>query len=91
MQKCAHGGSVDCPECYAEGGVVERIMRKRSAPKPGEEPADFDYLDQIPPEHDADYTGANSGDELGMEDEDDKDIVIRIMRQRAKDKNPRPA
>jgi hypothetical protein len=40
------------------------------------------------------YTGANSGDELGndLEDEDRKDIVARILRSRAKrDKLPRPA
>ncbi len=40
---------------------------KAAARKADELPAEFDYLDQIPPEHDADYTGANSGDELGNE------------------------
>lgn len=94
MEKCAHGGSIDCPKCYAEGGLVDRIMRKRSGPKADEMPADFDFMDQVPPEHDADYTGKNSGDELGNEQlaDDERDIVIRIMRSRAmKDKNPRPA
>ena len=40
------------------------------------------------------YTGANSGDEIGneQEDEDRRDIVSRIMKsRRLMDRNPRPA
>lgn len=89
-----HGGSV------TGTGMVDNIMRKRMA-KGGEvepmadfESDDFDYLDTHPAPDDADYTGANSGDHLGNEriEENDRDIVSRIMRSRhKKDKMPRPA
>lgn len=91
---------------YAEGGEVDdddldmvgRIMRKRgsmdSDPTPiaDSESADFDYMDEIPLDHDADYTGANSGDEMGNEEQDDeRDMATRIMKKRAKPKMPHPA
>jgi len=85
---------------YAEGGIVEAIMMKRKKPSEDFEPdadedsADFDEMDELEAPHTADYTGANSGDEIGNEEEDEhrRDIVARIMRSRAKkDKMPRPA
>ncbi len=102
----AEGGMVDDDDkpdrsghvsgSYAEGGdMIDRIMRKRSGePVADFEPADFDVLDEIDVPDDANYTGANSGDELGdgREDDDRRDIVARIMRSRAKkDRMPRPA
>ncbi len=75
---------------YAKGGIV----RKEEEPLADFESTDFDDLDQIEPDHAADYTGANSGDEIGNEQEDDdrRDIVSRIMKSRAKkDRMPRPA
>jgi hypothetical protein len=78
------------PEHFAEGGEV-----KDEEPTAGFESNDFDELDRDPPETaEADDTGANSGDEVGDEQEDDdrKDIVSRIMKSRAKkDRNPSPA
>lgn len=99
----AKGGSVECMACKGgtcmeHGGMVDRIMAKRMAQggevMADEESNDFDYLDQKGMAHDADYTGANSGDEHGNEemDENDRDLISRIMRSRAKkDKMPRPA
>lgn len=86
----AEGGDVDC-------GMVDRIMRKRMAEggevTADEKPNDFDELD-LEPAPDEHYTGANSGDEDGDAelDENDHDLISRIMRSRAKkDRNPRPA
>lgn len=85
-----------CPKCgYADGGevdgdVVGRILGKMTA---DEEPNNFDEMEKEPAPH-ADYTGANSGDELGDDEEDEgrKDIVSRITRSFAKrDRMPRPA
>lgn len=81
---------------YAEGGdVVDRIMRKRKGePEADFKPNGFDVMDQIEVHDDANYTGANSGDMLGNEkmDENDRDLISRIMRSRAKkDSMPRPA
>lgn len=74
---------------YSEGGVVANETKETA----DEEPNEFDDLVK---DDDLEFseTGANSGDELGdeAEDEDRKDIVSRIMKSRAKkDKNPRPA
>ncbi len=105
MGGCAEHGKSGCEMCHggkamAEGGevegdVVERAMKKRK----GEPTADFEDNDfeaegpeDVP--DDADYTGANSGDELGNEalDKEDEDVVSRAMRSRKKsDRNPRPA
>lgn len=86
----AHGGLVEDDE-----ELIKRIMNKRNATPPitDEEPAEYDDLVLRDDLH-ADYTGANSGDEHGNKthDEEDKDIVSRVMRSRAKkDRNPRPA
>lgn len=60
--------------------------------------ADFKdaQYDDLPKDDDLEFseTGANSGDEIGdeQEDEDRKDIVDKIMKSRSKkDKMPRPA
>jgi hypothetical protein len=95
----AHGGMMD------DDDLVMRIMKKRyskggmvanDTPITADfEKNDFDMLaldgEDFAP---ADETGANSGDELGddREDEDRHDIVSRIMKSRAKkDRLPRPA
>lgn len=83
---------------------VGRIMRKRHYSKGGrvanETPikADFEenQFDDLAKDDDLEFheTGANSGDELGDEQEDDdrRDIVKRIMKSRSKkDRMPRPA
>jgi len=104
---CDEHGAMGCKMCgggkmMAEGGemeddddIVGRAMKKRK----GEPVADFEKNDfeaegpeDVP--DDADYTGANSGDELGNEalDKEDEDVVARAMRSRKKgDRNPRPA
>lgn len=90
------------PEEAGEEGIVDRIMKRFS--KGGEvandtppivdaEPAEYDDL-VLDDGLEMSETGANSGDELGdeQEDEDRRDIVGRVMKSRAKkDKNPRPA
>ncbi len=81
---------------FAEGGdVVDRIMKKRShEPIVDFEDNDFDASDEEKVPDDADYTAENSGDELGNKelDENDADLIRRIMKSRAKkDKMPRPA
>ncbi len=97
-----HSDSMDEPENMAEGGMVGddddlvgRIMSKRKGePMADFESNDFDYMDQIPPIDEADYTGKNSGDEKGDKEVDDeeKDVVSRVMKSRKKgDRMPRPA
>ncbi len=87
---------------HEDEDMIGRIMKRRKMAHGGkvEEPeadfesADFDELDKEPAPHDADYTGANSGDEIGNGeiDENDHDLISRIMRSRAKrDRMPRPA
>lgn len=89
----------DARKNLAEGGEVEgdddlvgRIMKKRKGdPVADFESADFDELDKEPPPHPSSET---RGDELGDEelDENDSDLIRRIMRSRAKkDRLPRPA
>lgn len=98
----AEGGDVD--EEHDEHDMVSRIMKQRSNHyseggrvanedhiEADFEPNEFDDLakDDHLEFHD---TGANSGDELGdeQEDEDRHDIVSRIMKSRKlKDRNPR--
>lgn len=88
--------------------MVDRIMARRAYSKGGMianggdddldqmadgRPNNFDDL-ALRDELEFNYTGANSGDELGneQEDQDRHDIVARIMRSRAKkDRMPRPA
>lgn len=103
----AEGGDVcsacDAGTCTAHGGLVDKIMRKRMS-EGGQVANDTDMTaDTQPNEFDdlvldddleSDYTGANSGDELGNDamDENDRDLISRIMRSRAKkDSMPRPA
>lgn len=75
---------------YSEGGQVANTDELTA----GFEPNEFDDL-HLRDDLDFEYTGANSGDELGNEGEDERrrDIVSRIMRSRAKrpGHNPRPA
>lgn len=97
-------------EEYADGGMVDRVMKYRGGKmysKGGQVANDVGVVeaDKLPAEYDdlvlrdddmedADYTGANSGDEIGNEGEDERrsDIISRIMKSRAKkDRNPRPA
>ena len=74
---------------YSEGGMVAN----RTPITADFEDNEFDDLVKDD-ELESSYTGANSGDEIGdeQEDEDRRDIVSRIMRSRAKgDRMPRPA
>lgn len=100
-------GYQEMPESEAEDddgsdGIVDRIMKRfakggaveqATPPVADSEEAEYDVLPEME-DTEADETGANSGDELDDEQEDDdrKDIVSRIMKSRAKkDKMPRPA
>jgi hypothetical protein len=95
---------------YAEGGevdddhdMVSRIMKNRYSE--GGQVANDDMpvadseenqFDDMPKDDDMEfcYTGANSGDEVGdeQEDEDEHDMVSRIMKSRLKkDRMPHPA
>lgn len=74
---------------YSEGGKVSN----EDEPVVDSEEAEYDDLekDDDLKEH---YTGKNSGDEIGdeQEDEDQRDTVSQIMKSRKKkDKMPRPA
>lgn len=74
---------------YSEGGMVAND----TPPIADEMPADYDDL-ALRDDLEMSETGANSGDEIGddQEDEDRDDIVKRVMKSRAKkDKMPRPA
>ena len=75
---------------YSEGGKVANNTHQFESSFDDNEFDDLVLRDNL----EASDTGANSGDELGneREDEDRKDIVSRIMKSRAKkDRNPRPA
>lgn len=88
-----------------EDGIVDRIMQRFAkggeatmgrdvVPDADGESADFDYLDQMSEDMDADETGENSGDEDGDKrlDDDEDDVVKRAHASwKKKDKNPRPA
>lgn len=102
--KMAEGGFVE--EEKASGfsdDMVDRIMSHQyskggevandTAPVADSESAEYDDLVK---DDDLEFseTGANSGDEIGdaAEDEDEKDMVSRIMKSRSKkDRLPRPA
>lgn len=81
---------------YSEGGKIANEHSGESTDEPTfakESGNEFDdlALDDDLEEH---YTGANSGDELGdeQEDHDRHDIVMRVLKSRAKkDRMPRPA
>ncbi len=89
----AGGGDVDCMACRGgtcmeHGGLVDRIMKKRGSVE--EAPNDFDELD-VEPAPEADYPGSNEHGDAEL-DENDHDLISRIMRSRAKkDRMPRPA
>lgn len=102
-KKMAGGGSTDHEMVDLDHDMVDRIMAKKFS-KGGMVANDTDITADFQPnefddlvlrdELEFNYTGANSGDDLGnaQEDEDRADIVSRIMRSRAKkDRNPRPA
>jgi hypothetical protein len=93
-----HGAETDSHEM----DMVDYIMAKRMSrggevandtpPIADGKEADYDYLAK----HDDmefNYTGKNSGDEIGNEQEDDDrhDMVDRIMLKRMRERNPRPA
>lgn len=78
---------------YSKGGMVANGGEDKLDHMADGKPNNFDDL-SMRDELESSYTGANSGDELGNErlDEDDQDIISRIMRSRMKkDRNPRPA
>lgn len=99
----AEGGEVDGN--MEDADMIARIMHKRKMYSEGGMVANDDepIADEMPAQYDdlalrddleSSYTGANSGDELGNKamDEEDHDVVNRIMKSRAKkDKMPRPA
>jgi hypothetical protein len=104
MAKGGFIGSRQGPE--HEEDMIGRIMKQRqhmyskggeiandTPPMADGDDADYDYLAK----HDGlefSYTGKNSGDELGdeQEDHDRHDIVAKIMKSRGKkDRMPRPA
>lgn len=96
----AEGGEVD------DQDMIGRVMKSRYS-KGGQVANDVGIAEaeEMPAEYDdvvlrdddmegADYTPENSGDEIGNEGEDARrsDIVIRVMKSRAKtDRMPRPA
>ncbi len=76
--------------CMEHGGMVDRIMAKRM---PDFAPNEFDEL-ELEPAPSPPHSGGDYGDDLGDEavDEDEHDLVARIMRSRAKkDRMPRTA
>lgn len=104
--KMAEGGDVGDASMPKEDdgsdGIVDRIMKRfakggaveqETPPIADGEEAQYDDIVDME-DTEADETGANSGDEIGdaAEDEDERDIVKRIMKSRGKkDKMPRPA
>ena len=74
---------------YSEGGRVANANVGESASMPGmrakDDPNEFDDL-ALRDDLESDYTGTNSGDELGnsQEDSDEADIIARIMRSKKK-------
>ena len=92
-QSFAKGGMAHkMPHRYSEGGRVSNQDREITSDMPNE----FDDLhldDHLGDDGVVDYTGANSGDEIGdaQEDADREDIIARIMKSRAKkDRLPNP-
>jgi hypothetical protein len=73
---------------YSKGGMVANEESGESTDKPTMAKADGNEFDDLALRDDLEFdsTGANSGDELGDEQEDDDrhDIVSRIMKSRAK-------
>lgn len=92
----------EAAEDEGEEGLVDRIMQRfakggavanDTPPVADFEDNDFDVLPGMD-DTEADYTGENSGDDVGdkAEDEDEKDVVSRAMKSwKKKDRLPRPA
>lgn len=79
--------------CYSEGGRVANGGDNDLDRMADGRPNNFDDL-ALRDDLEFSYTGDNSGDHLGneQEDEDRHDIIARIMASRSKkDRNPRPA
>ncbi len=76
---------------FADGGMVDRIMGKRKGGETADEqPAEYDPM-ELEPAPEADYPGSNEHGNEAL-DENDQDLISRIMRSRAKrDSMPRPA
>lgn len=101
-KKKAHGGMMSHEDSYADGGLVDRIMKARCyseggmvandvSPEAPFEPNEFDDL-VLRDDLEADYVHPNDGPGNAQEDEDRRDIVSRIMKsRRLSDRNPRPA
>lgn len=88
-EKNRNSGQGQDPKYYSRGGKVSN----RTPVAADFEPNQFDDL-VLDDDMDFSYTGDNSGDEIGneQEDEDRHDIVSRMMKSsRKKDRNPRPA
>lgn len=78
---------------YSEGGKVANSGEDELDKMADGKPNNFDDL-SMRDDLESSYTGANSGDEIGndQEDEDRRDIVSRIMASRRKrDRMPHPA
>ncbi len=89
---------------FARGGMVDRVMARKMSkggmvantdlPEADFEPNEFDDL-HLRDDLESHYTGANSGDELSSNGEDERrrDMVRRIMASRGKraGHNPKPA
>lgn len=85
---CEHGGPLKCAMgCYSEGGMVANEDEITAGFKPNS----FDDL-ALRDDLESSYTGANSGDELSNEGEDERrrNMVDRIMLRKRKQSNPRP-
>lgn len=81
-------------QMYAEGGVVADEGEDELSHMADSADNDFDYLATGDLDDSSSNSGSSDGDELGnhQEEEDRKDIVARIMRQRSmKQHNPKPA
>jgi hypothetical protein len=98
----AKGGDVDGERHMCSGGSCQHYshggeVSNSDLPIADDMPAQYDDLhldDKLDDDGKAEYTGKNSGDELGdeREDHDREDIVSRIMKSRSKkDRMPRPA
>lgn len=79
--------------CYSEGGKVANGGEDELSHMADGKPNNFDDL-SMRDDLKENYTGANSGDEIGnaQEEDDRHDIISRIMKSRAKkDRMPHPA
>lgn len=78
----------------AHGGIIADEGMGEPSSHPDQSLADYDYLSSGDLDDSSTNSGAADGDFLGnsQEDEDRKDMVKKIMRQRSmKQSNPRPA